>query len=108
MTFKHLFGMFLIFLVSYIAIPILILSYTTNNLDKAAFAIMLILAFLSFALNLFFTYRLGKEIQIPFLSAMCSAGLFFIYNNSVIVVFLIIFILSFAGYFIGALVTKED
>lgn len=106
---KDIFIMILVFVTSYAAIPLIFLNfYSGDNALKLAFAILLITAFLSFASNLIYTYIRGFYIYIPILSIICSCLLFTIFNNSVLLVIIIVSILSFFGTFIGNIFTIKN
>lgn len=109
MSLKNIFLNLVAFVIAYILTPLAILFFTKNtSADKLGFIIMLILLFLSFSLNLVFTYFQGKQIQIPLLSSMITVMLFFIFNTSVIVMIIMMIIASFVGHLLGRLFTKKE
>lgn len=106
---KDLFIMTVIFVTSYIAVPIAILKfYKTEDGAKLALFIILTTAFLSFASNLLYAYIRGKYIFIPLLSIIVSGFLLALFNNTATMLILIISVLSILGYFLGNLFTRSD
>lgn len=107
-NFKEIFFMTFIFVTSYLIIPITILNYSSvENINKAALIIFLLTAFLAFAINIIFSYLRGKNLLIPLLSVAISLGLLVTFNNSAALLTIVITILSYLGYYLGTIFTKN-
>ncbi|MDO4813655.1 MAG: hypothetical protein Q3988_01040 [Gemella sp.] len=104
MNLKERIALTILFLSSYLLLPTIVLNYN-DDLSKAAFIILLLVAFMSFAINMLITYFKGKHIEVPILSVLLSLPLFYIFNKSAVVPVVIIAVLSFLAYFLGGIFT---
>lgn len=106
---KDIFIMTLVFITSYIIVPLFVVYYSDeNNLAIYGFFIILMLVFLSFSSNLIYTYFKGKYIIIPLLSVIISISLIWVLNPTATFLVLLIAIFSFIGYFLGTIFSKKN
>ena len=107
MKFKDILGVLFILGGSFYLLPFIILKkFSEDELTKASFLIMLIFVFISFALNIVYVYFREKNIIIPILTTVLVLPLFKVFNSSVIVLVVLVFIFSFLGYYLGKLISK--
>ena len=102
---KSLFITFFSAITLFYVIPLLLINFSsTDNLNKYAFIIMLLVGFSAFAINLLYIYFVDKKITIPLIVTALSIPLIFIFNSSAFVLIIIIGLFSFFGYFAGSLI----
>lgn len=107
MKFFEKIALIFIFLASYLLLPLLILNFS-DDIEKAALIILLVLAFVSFAINMLVTYFKGRHIEVPILSSLASTTLFYTFNSSAIVPLVIVLVMSFLAYYLGGLFTIKE
>ena len=99
----------ILYIISYIAIPLILINYMNDsNANKTALFIILLTAFCSFSINILFSYIFGKNIFFPIISVIIAFAMFIVFNKSVLIVIVIISILSFLGHFLGTIFTKRN
>ena len=102
---KSLFYNFVLSIGLYYVIPLLFIKFYTGASDKAAFILLLLYTFSSFAITLLISYFCERKIYTPILSIIISLPLLLIFNTSAIVVIIIIVVFSFISYLISGLFT---
>lgn len=100
---KSLFYNFVLSIGLYYVIPLLFIKFYTGASDKAAFILLLLYTFSSFAVTLLVSYFFGRKIYTPIVSIIISLPLLLIFNQSAIVVILVIILFSFLSYLISSL-----
>ncbi|MBF0709820.1 MULTISPECIES: hypothetical protein [unclassified Gemella] len=100
-------ALLLIFLAAYLLLPLLILNYT-NDISQAGLIILLVLTFISFAINMLVTYFKGKHIEVPILSVVTATILFYTFNSSAVVPLILIFLMSFLAYYLGSIFSIKE
>ncbi len=100
---KSLFYNFVLSIGLYYVIPLLFIKFYTGASDKAAFILLLLYTFSSFAVTLLVSYFFGRKIYTPIVSSIISLPLLLIFNQSAIVVILVIILFSFLSYLISSL-----
>ena len=107
MKVRDILAVLIILCASFYLLPLIILKkFSEEELSKAAFLIMLIFIFISFAVNIMYVYFREKNILIPIITTLLVIPLVKIFNSSVIILIILVFIFSFLGYFLGKLVAK--